>query len=472
MPHAPASEIMRRASRLLLVGFACLASGCVYFNGVYNATAAARSGDARLRRGAESDAAAFFQTSAAKAETVLVRHPTSKWRTRALYLAGRGAALGGQCEQAVPHLNGFLSGASADVEDRARARVALASCELRLSRVADARARLDSLTDFGNPVVARQARLWAARAALAAGDRDAVTGYLRDADDNALPWELIAASLSAREYVRVESLLVQRAARADYRDDVVRAVRELWDAGEFAAAEAIVRAYEVARVRDAARAALHFTIGDLHLRAGNEGPARQHLFAARTLAGRDTVTAREANARLGYLLLPRVVTLREIDTLVARQDSSGQRSPYAQRMTERILLLRLLERTDDATGASVYLAAEVARDSLRAPLLAKSLFLRVAREMPGAPFAAQAWYAASLLSPDSADAWRAHIRRAYVSSATAAWLRGEDPSTRPDYAMTPELLTVRWNDALRTWSDSVRRLRTVPSAAKPSTGRK
>jgi hypothetical protein len=341
-----------------------------------------------------------------------------------------------------------------------------------LSKVADARARLDSLTDYGNPVVARQARLWAARAALAAGDRDAVTGYLRDADDNALPWELVVASLSAREYVRVESLLVQRAARADYRDDVVRAVRELWDGGEFAAAEAVVRAYEAAGVRDAARATLHFTIGDLNLRTGRDSSARQHLFAARTLAGRDTIIAREASARLGYLLLPRVATMREIDTLVARQDSSVRRSQYAQRIAERILLLRLLVQSDDATGASAYLAAEVARDSLRAPSLASSLFLRIAREMPGTPFAAQAWYAASLLAPDSADAWTAHIRSTYVSSSTAAWLRGEDPSTRPDFAMTPDLLTVRWNEALRTWSDSVRRLRTAPKATTPSTVRK
>ncbi len=450
--------------RLLLVGLPFMASGCVYFNGVYNASAAARSGDARLRRGAESDAAAFFQTSAAKAETVLVRHAGSSWRTRALYLAGRGAALGGQCEQAIPRLHEFLAAPDVTVDDRARAGVALASCELRLSRVTDARARLDSLTDVRNPVVARQARLWAARAALAAGDRDAVTTYLRDAGDDALPWELVVASLSAREYVRVESLLVQRAARADYRDDVVRAVRELWEAGQFDAAEAIVRAYETAGVRDGARATLHFTVGDLNLRIGRDSLARQHLFAARTLAGRDTITAREASARLAYLLLPRVATLREIDTLVARQDSAVGRSQYAQRMAERILLLRLLAQSEDATGASVYLAAEVARDSLHAPSLAKALFLRIAREMPGTPFAAQAWYAASLLAPDSADAWTAHIRSAYVGSATAAWLRGEDPSTRPDFAMTPDLLSVRWNDALRTWTDSVRRLRTVPKA--------
>lgn len=441
-------------------------SGCVYYNGIYNAKESAKRGDARLRRGAESDAATLFQTSAAKAETVLVRHPNSSWRTRALYLAGRGAALGGQCEAAVPRLTAFLALPGSTADDLARARVALASCELRLASIPSARARLDSLLGVRNPEIARQVRLWAARAALAAGDRDAVSGYLGDADDDRLPWELVLASLSAREYVRVESLLVQRAARADYRDDVTRAIRELWMAGHWDAVETIVRGYDAARIRDASRAGLHFAAGDLNLRAGRDSMARQHLFAARTLAGRDTVIERESTARLAYMNLVRVGSLREVDTIMARQDSATRRTPYARRVSEQLLLVRLLAQQDEPTGAATFLAAEVARDSLRAPELAKSLFLRVAREMPGNPLAPQAWYAASLLSPDSADAWIARIRREHGQSAVAAWLSGDDPGSRPDFASAPELLQVRWTETLRVWSDSVRKLRLPP---KPTT---
>lgn len=454
--------------RLWLCGMALSVSGCVYYNGIYNAKESARRADARLRRGAESDAATLFQTSAAKAETVLVRHPNSSWRTRALYLAGRGAALGGQCEAAVPRLTAFLTVAGSTADDLARARVALASCELRLAKIPSARARLDSLLDVRNPEIARQVRLWAARAALAAGDRDAVAGYLGDADDSLLPWELVLASLSAREYVRVESLLVQRAARADYREDVTRAIRELWTAGHWDAVESIVRGYDAARIRDASRAGLHFAAGDLNLRAGRDSLARQHLFAARTLAGRDTVIERESTARLAYMNLVRVGSLREVDTIIARQDSATRRTPYARRVSEQLLLVRLLAQQDEPTGAATFLAAEVARDSLRAPELAKALFLRVAREIPGNPLAPQAWYAASLLSPDSADAWIARIRRDHAQSAVAAWLSGDDPGSRPDFVSAPELLQVRWTETLRVWSDSVRKLRLPPRSTTTS----
>ncbi len=459
-----------------LAGVGAIASGCVYFNGVYNANEAARRGDARLRRGAESEAATHFQTSAEKAETVLVRHPQSSWRRRALYLAGRGAAYGGSCERAMPRLHEFLADTGGAPDDAARARVALASCELRTAQLAEARAGLDSV--LASPVaerdavLSREARLWAARVALAAGDRDAVAQYLGQSADGALPWELVMASLSAREYTRVESLLVQRAARADYRDDVQRALRELWAAGHWDEAESVVRGYDAARIRDASRASMHFTVGDLNLRSGRDSVARQHLFAARTLAGRDTVIERESRARLSYLTLMRVSTMREADTIMSRQDSALRRTPFARRVSEQLLLVKLLARQDEPTGAAVYLAAEVARDSLRAPGLARSLFLRVAREIPGTPLAPQALYAAGLLDPDSAEVWQASIQADFGQSAVAAWLRGEDPASKADFAASPALLDLRWVQTLRVWTDSVRKLRAPPpktTAATPPT---
>lgn len=465
----PVPTIWRRGKRWarVLFGVPVLLSGCVYYNGVYNAKAAARTGDARLRRGDESDATQFFQLSAAKAETVLVRYPKSAWRTRALYLAGRGAALAGQCEPALIRLAEFLSQAGSSADDRARARMALASCELRTARVATARVRLDSLIETRDPETARQARLWAARAALAAGDRDAMARYLGAAADGAMPWELLMSSLSAQEFVRVESLLVQRAARADYRDDVTRVLRELFAAGQWDAVESVVRGYDASRIRDASRASMHFTVGDLNLRAGRDSIAQQHLFAARTLAERDTVITRESAARIAYMSMMRVSTLREVDTIVARQDSAVRRTPFARRINEQLLLVSLLAQQAEPTGAAWFLAAEVARDSLRAPALARTLFLRVPRELPGTPLAPHALYAAGLLTPDSASAWGARIGRDYAGSSVAAWLRGDDPATQADFALAPELLQLRWTETLRTWADSVRKLRTPPKTAPP-----
>ncbi|MEQ1690011.1 MAG: hypothetical protein ABMA00_01905 [Gemmatimonas sp.] len=461
----------RACQRAGLMALLVASPGCVYYNGVYNAKEAARNGDSRLRRGEESAATTFFQLSSAKAETVLVRHPKSAWRTRALYLAGRGAALAGQCEQAQPRLAEFLALPGSTLEDRDRARVAQASCEVRTDNIASARLRLDSLVNVADAETARQARLWAARAALAVGDRDAVARYLGNATDGVLPWELLQSSLTAREFTRVESLLVQRATQADYRDDVTRALREMSEAGHWVAVESVVRGYDASRIRDASRASMHFAVGDLHLRSGRDSAARRHLLTARTLAGRDTVMARESDARIAYLAMKRASTLRDIDTIVARQDSAVRRSPYARRVSEQLLLVKLLAVQSEPTGAAWFLAAEVARDSLRALELARTLFLRVARDAAAAPLAPNAWYAAGLLTPDSASAWDERIRRDYAGSSVAAWIRGDDPAGRPDFVLTPDLLQLRWTEALRVWTDSVRKLRTPPKSPVSPTNR-
>ncbi len=457
----------RNARRVLASVSACwlLVSGCVYYNGIYNAKEAARTGDALLRRESESDANAQFQISAARAESVLARHPKSSWRPRALYLAGRGMAYSAQCDRAIPVLTEFLALPGSLADDRDRARVALASCELRTTRIPTARVRLDSLVAAPNKETARQARLWAARSALAAGDRDAVSGYLRDLNANALQWELISSSLAASEYARAESLLTVQATNGDYRDEASRVLRELWGAGRIESAEAILRRYDGSRVREDRRAAMHFALGELNVRAGRDTVARRHLLLATSLAGRDSITLREATIRLALLSLSAVASTREVDSVFARQDSVVRNMQYARRVREQLLLVSLLEKKPDPTGASLYLAAEVARDSLRAPKLAQALFLRVAREVTGSPLVPQAYYAAALLSPDSAPQWHARIFADFPNSSVAAFMRGDDPGTKPDFISTPELLKFSWTEGARLWADSVRKLRTARSGA-------
>ena len=448
----------------IVIASAALATGCVYYNGVYNAKDAAQKGDAMLRRGDETGALALFDLSAARAESVLVRHPTSKWRSHALYLSGRGFAYANQCARATARLDAFLSVSGTPGLDRERARVALAACDTRANRLPAARARLDSLLESRDVEVARQARLWAARAALASGDRDAVTRYLAGLDIAALQWELVQVSLAAGEYARAESLVVSRAARGDFRDDATRAVRDLWGAGQWDAAERIVVGYDLARIGDANRAAMHYALGDLSLRDGRDSLARRHLFAARSLSGRDSIMTRESEARLAMLGMSRASRLRELDTAFARQDSAVRRTSFARRTADQLLLVKMLEGQTDATGAALYLAAEVARDSLRAPRLARTLFLQVARDVAASPLAPNALYAAGLLDPDSAAIWQAQIRNRFPNSAVAAWLRGDDIGATADFTSTPELLRFQWAEITRVWADSVRKLRT-PRAA-------
>ena len=448
-------------------------NGCVYYNGVYNAKAAAHRGDLQLRADAEGEASTQFQRSAEKAESVLARHPKSAWRVRALYLAGRGAAFSGQCDRALPRLDAFLraSGERADDGDRARAMVAIGACELQTNHVAAARSRLDSLARVRDPQTASDAKRWAARAALADGDRDAAAEYLGGAGSSALDWELLSASLAASDFSRAESLMVARAGRSEFRDDVVGGIRQLWIAGRGDAAERVVQAYDLSRIRDVHRVALHYTMGDLQLRAGRDSAAHRHLLLARDLAGRDTAVAHESAARLLLLGVPAASSIRDVDSLFALQDSVVRRSKYSRRLSEQVLLVRLLLGQREPNGASLFLAAEVARDSLRAPGMARTYFLQVAKESPASPLAPRAWHAAALLTPDSASAWNARVLSRYASSSVARWLRGEDPAASPDYVPAAELLRFSWDEIVRAWSDSVRKLR-VPTRTGADATRK
>ncbi|WP_439643714.1 hypothetical protein [Gemmatimonas sp.] len=460
----------RRAWRrlVLLAASWCIPSGCVYYNGVYNAEKSAKRGDSKLRRNEDDGAREDFRLSAAHAESVLVRHPTSQWVARSLYLAGRGAALAGECETGRARLQAFLANPEAQAIDRQRAVIAIAACHLRSSDAPRARVLLDSLLPgITDAEVRRQARLWAARTALTVGDLAATDQYLGDQDSGLLPWEIASSALGQRDFVRAESILVQRGRAGDFREDVVRAINDFGNGNRLDGAERIVKAYDNARVREVNRGRLQYALGDQLLRGGRDSLARLYFARVTTLITRDTLLRREVVARTAYLELRRAQSMQTADSVLTRVDSSAWSTVFGRQMSEQLLLMRLLLGRDDPSGASAFLAGEVVRDSLRAVPLAAALFSGMARQNPQSLFAPFAWYAASVLVPDSADRWRQRIPVEYPASAVAARLRGEDVTEAPDFTNAPQLLKLRWGEAVRVWSDSVRKLRTRAAPRNP-----
>src|SRR5918992_4911678 len=85
----------------LVVG---LLSGCVYYNGMYNANRLAKSARKAEREGRTLDATNFWGQVATKAESVVVRHPRSKYAEEAMILRGLALAHLGQCDQALAPL--------------------------------------------------------------------------------------------------------------------------------------------------------------------------------------------------------------------------------------------------------------------------------------------------------------------------------------------------------------------------------
>src|SRR5215204_4426183 len=87
---------------LLLATFlAGLLSGCVYYNGMYNANRLAGSARKAEREGRTFEANNLWGQVATKAESVVVRHPTSKYADEAGVLRGVALARLGHCEEAL-----------------------------------------------------------------------------------------------------------------------------------------------------------------------------------------------------------------------------------------------------------------------------------------------------------------------------------------------------------------------------------
>jgi hypothetical protein len=445
-------------------------AGCAYFNGIYNARAAERAADRAARAGRDALATSKYAQAAVTAETVLVRHRKSRWRTEALYLAGRGAALSDQCDRALIHLDEYLALASVPARRRERAELARARCLVRKNRHSEARDVLATLVQSRDRDVASVAALWAARASIALGRNDEALRFLANADATQAQWELIRASMQRQEYQRAESLLALRARRGDYRDELLPLLTDLWAAGRPAAVASIVDDYGRARLAARSKASLHIFLADLLIDARRDSLARANLVRAQRLSA-DTALDREAASRLALLNLHDLPATVDVEAALQRARRAGAGGPVFQRLDASLELVKLLERWTDYTGASLFLAAEVARDSLRSPALAHALFVRLANTMSNSPLAPKALIAASALEPDSASAYRARVIERYRGTPFGRLLVGDERgSGQAPYERTDDLLRQAWKratDSLRVIRDAAAASRASASASPP-----
>jgi hypothetical protein len=456
---------MMRTFRLTLP--LLLLASCAYFNGIYNAHEAARNAEKHLRAGRESDASTAFINAAVKAETVLARYPRSRWSTEALYVAGYAEAMTEQCSQAVPRLEQFLA-RRADDDKRERAGVALASCYVRSGKFSQALQMLEPALASKNQVVRERAALWSARAAIALGDNARASALLSTVNAGASQWELAAASMQRGDYARAESLYLTRAMRADFREEILPAVRELWAGGHRSAVMEIVSRYETARIRNSQKGKLFLTVAELLTDASADSEARTLLLKTRRLST-DTLIDREATARLTQLSLSRLRSTPDVRSTIAASHESARNNRLQRQLEDNVLLISLLDRGQDPTGAALFLAAEIARDSLRARALASSLFLRAADPALGAMIAPKALLAAAALDPDSADAYHQQLRTRFPSSPYLMMLDGATAVESAELAETDRLLRQWWDSAAKYLADTLRTLR-PDSTRPPNTG--
>lgn len=449
---------MRRLLPLVLI----CASGCAYYNGVYNAKAAARTADRQFVRGEGYLAAQSYLLSAAKAETVLARHPRTRWRPEALYVAGRGFALAGECGRGLIRLGEYLATAPASSRERDRALIARASC-LVGTQVLAADTVLRPLLQSGDATVRAEASLWAGRAALQIGDAERAEELLARAPGNAAAWEFVAAALQSGAFERAESLLVARAQAGDWRTDVLRHLRTLWGAGAFEGAVRVADLYGASRAPTADRVAIRFLMSDLAAAAGDTALARRQATEAQRLGFSAAIDA-DARARLLAIRVRELETMSDVDAVLARDSVRARGTTILRRLTDNLSLIRMLLNNPDFRGAHLFLAAELARDSLHAYRLAHTFFRTVERDHGDHTIAARALLAARKMFPESTQVYDARIVAKWDSSSAAFSILGLDPAYSR-INVEDAALSRAWRVVMMQWADTIRARKLADSLA-------
>ena len=447
---------MRRELLLILV---LGSSACAYYNGLYNARGLVRRAESAARDGKDSVAVAAWREAAGKADTVVTRYPRSRWTDDALLVSGTSSALAGECAHGLERLDQWARHPGADLKQRVRATIARGACLVRRGEFAHALDTLGPVVAHRDETLSRIAAAWAARASLGAGRPDSAIALARAARSDALDAELASTALASSRGSLAERILRQRA--GEWRSLAATHVPlDMLARTNRVGAESIVTLAQAGRASRLERARLSVMAGSWSERDGDVRSARLHYERALRMSA-DTALVTEVATRLGLLDVRTASTLDQAQALLEHARGKAIATSQLARVDSALRLATRLANADDTTAASLFLAAEVARDAVGAIPLARALFLRAARDRPTSSLAPKALLAAAALTPDSAGVWRAHVLARYADSPYAHSLEGKPV---PSAALAPDeqLLRLTWSRATLLDSGSVSTVRRAP----------
>jgi tetratricopeptide (TPR) repeat protein len=403
---------VRRRLGGIFVAFAASLSACVYQNVLFNAGGLFERAESDRRAGRYEEARAAYRDVARKTGEAVRGRPDADWAEEALLLYARArlrlgeyAAAEGALEEArrraadpgtraevavyraaVQEQTGDTVGALATVNDALPAVTGAAQVEAHLLRGRLLMRR--GQTEYGwwdldqavhlDPAVRAEAGLERLRWAIEQEDRGrterALAGLLADPRASVLADTVSVLARAGRGLWGPASgaVLLEGAERSRWDREArgqlrLQRARFLDEAGDSAAA--VAEALDVARGLGTSAADARLLVAD---------------WRARDISALDEAYA------LRPLLLPAADDPRVMDRLAAIDDF------------ERRIAVGLEE------PLGLFAAAEVARDRIGAPLLARGLFLAYVDGAPDEPWSAKALLAALEMSPDAGD--RAWIR--------------------------------------------------------------
>lgn len=426
-------------------------SGCAYYNGMWSAERLAHEARRQEASGQMTEARVTWERAAEKAESVLVHHPHSRWADDALVLQAEGLARSGACGAAAEPLRRALATVS---DDALRERAALVGAECLLAH--DGAGEVDGLLA---PVLASRDRHRRSRAAYLAGEAALARGngllaarrFAESAEPAARPGRLRALIQAGRPWEAV-ALIDSVARHTRDEGEWSRVLEELGRRdGPKAAAAALDSLLRYGRLSMGARARLLVADGD-RLRAARLLDRAADRYRAAAALVPDSTEGGQARLRLELVRAAHVADVEGLDSLASRLEVLT-REPTGRGQSEARSWHRVVEtiRRGDSTEITAFRAAELARDTLDAPALAASLFLRFAGRYPASLFAPKALIAAGQLGATTRDSLDRVLRTRYAASPYTLAYRG---ASSPAFRAVEESLAIAFgmvdSDALPT----------------------
>ena len=423
---------MSRAGAVITISCAGLFAGCVYYNGMYNANRLASSARKAERDGRTFEANNLWGQVATKAESVLVRHPRSKYAEEASILRGLALAKLGQCEQALGPLS-RVGVANLKVELREDTWLASGRCQATLGNLAAADAAFAQVIESKSSPRKREARFERART-LRAMERyeEAVTLLEGSQEPRALP-ELLLSLAGAGRLPEAMTLADSLIAKGDTTQPWDSLVVTLGRQNPSNASSLVDRLSRLKRA-DEKQARLLLEDG-LRLVKTDTARALVRFREAVKVGGAEDAAGR-AGLQLVRLDLSRVTRPQDLSSPIQALQAVAQKhrtvAPEVSQL--QATALRVMTSYDSVPAGSpqgdlrLFLLGEAARDSLDAPRLAHGIFLRILNEWADSPYAPKAVLAAQQLDPEWADSGRVLLETRYFDSPYLAMIRGEEGS--------------------------------------------
>jgi len=400
---------------------ALVTGGCAYYNGMYNAKRLAGQAQKAERQGRNFEASNLWGQVSVKAETLLVRHPHSRWAEEARLLQGTAYSKLRDCERALPPLEAVMV-AGRNPEFAERAAMLVGGCRLRIGDpigASSAYARLLNSRDAER----RDVALWAhGRSLRLAGEYEAAAAELAASRDPRAPGELAAALAAAGrvpEAVTIADSLLEPPDSTAPWEEILAAIGGV----DRSAASALTSRVAASRGLPRSIRTL-LLIDDAERIAGvDSAAAERRLLEADSIGAGPAVTAEVvlARARLQLRGETRIPQLRRhAQALTDYSEFGAALAPTMLRLAAAIT--RSTDLADSVVPGAplgdmkLFLAAEMARDSAEAPGFARLLFLRIPAEWPDSPYGAKALMAVMSIDPVASDSLAEVLVRRFASN--------------------------------------------------------